>query len=294
MSPEEFIRDVLHLEGGTLTSGWYRTCCPIHGESRPSFGIKLDYPFIYNCFACPARGNIVDLTQKLLKISAKQAKSLVEDSIQVTLNPVEEWEKHEPDPVADLWVEILQEQLSNSRGIRYCRGRGVPKYALSNYRVGYDKSSLRLMVPLSSVENPSKTLGFETRGFLAAGIEKYTDIKEGWKNKVMVLPKGSLDKPGIIIVEGVFDVFRVYMWLLKVGKLHKYIVAGLSGKIVSKQRVNFVSGYSNICLGFDKDSAGYSARLKWAQTLSNVPLQRLIFNGDDPGASDRFKIETLI
>lgn len=52
-------------------------CCPFHPDRHPSMKLNPDY---YYCFGCGSSGDVVDLTAKLLSVSAAEAaQKLVDD-----------------------------------------------------------------------------------------------------------------------------------------------------------------------------------------------------------------------
>jgi len=62
----EFVEDEYDLMLYPSGNGWVKTNClmPNHNDSSPSFGINTEGNF-YNCFACGASGNIVNLIQNV-------------------------------------------------------------------------------------------------------------------------------------------------------------------------------------------------------------------------------------
>jgi DNA primase len=62
----EFVEDEYDLMLYPSGNGWVKTNClmPNHNDSSPSFGINVEGNF-YNCFACGASGNIVNLIQNV-------------------------------------------------------------------------------------------------------------------------------------------------------------------------------------------------------------------------------------
>jgi DNA primase len=50
------------------TGDWVMSCCPIHPESRPSFGISKEAPYHCNCFYCGYLGTIDTLIENALDL----------------------------------------------------------------------------------------------------------------------------------------------------------------------------------------------------------------------------------
>jgi hypothetical protein len=70
----ELIRDLFPV--GKESNGNWITCCPYHGETNPSFEVKLDNGVFY-CFACEVRGSFVALYAKVKNVSEEAARRII-------------------------------------------------------------------------------------------------------------------------------------------------------------------------------------------------------------------------
>jgi hypothetical protein len=61
---------------GKESNGNWITCCPYHGETNPSFEVKLDNGVFY-CFACEVRGSFVELYAKMKNVSEEEARRII-------------------------------------------------------------------------------------------------------------------------------------------------------------------------------------------------------------------------
>ena len=60
-------------------------CCPFHPDRHPSMKLNPDY---YYCFGCGSSGDVVDLTARLLGISALEAAQKLADDFALSDRPV--------------------------------------------------------------------------------------------------------------------------------------------------------------------------------------------------------------
>lgn len=293
----EFLEKELHLEGRLAPSGWYRACCPIHGEHSPSFAVFTEYPFPYRCLSCGAHGQLPYLTSQVLSISLSAARELIFDRIKVVIDTAKLFRKEEkPEPVPEVLVEAYEAALTNSRTSRYCRSRNIPRFILECFGVGHDQLNLQMMIPMRSIHS-GKVMGFDTRGFFAESEaeEKSSSLPKGLKSRVMLCPKDWRKKSRVVLVEGFFDAARVLMWLMRSG-MEKYTVVAFGGVSVSDKQLEFLSRFDRIVLGYDNDKAGLRACEKLQKRLAHLPLYRLLFDGEDPGESslDSFYTELYL
>jgi hypothetical protein len=70
----ELIRELFPV--GKESNGNWITCCPYHGETNPSFEVKLDNGVFY-CFACEVRGSFLDLYAKVKNVSKDEARRMI-------------------------------------------------------------------------------------------------------------------------------------------------------------------------------------------------------------------------
>lgn len=292
-----FLEQELDIRGKPAPTGWYRACCPIHHESSPSFAVNTHHPYNYNCLACGAHGSLPDLVAKLKKMAFKRAVEYIRDRLFIT--PAEMQALLQPPPEIDPYVSsaaitAFREALPNSRGLSYCRERGVPRYVLELYRVGYEEADDNLLIPLWALPGLKEAVGFEMRHFDVDGIMKSVDVSPGWRKKSIVCPVGQhYEENGVIVSEGFFDAARITQWLCETGRLNKYVSVAICGNKLSQHHAVFLSQFDRICLGFDNDRGGETAIEQAYRLMPERSFQRLIFAGKDPGESESFSIVML-
>jgi DNA primase len=291
----DYLEQDLGIHGKPAATGWYRACCPIHGEKSPSFAVNMHYPYIYNCLACGAGGQIAGLTSIVKNMPFRAAVEYVRDRLSLDVSDVERLLfKPEKDPfISTAVLTAFQECLSGSPGLKYCRRRGIPRYVLEQFGVGYEPLKSRLLVPLYAAPEMRRAVGFDVRG-LGVEVEKSVEVADGWRKKSLLFPVNAVNTfEGVIAVEGFFDAARVMKWLVESGKADKYLPAAICGNRVSQHHAEFFSRFDRICCGFDNDSGGHLAEERLYQLLPERSLQRLIFSGDDPGDSPNFSIVSI-
>lgn len=292
----EFLKTELNIDGKEAPSGWYRACCPIHGESSPSFAVLTEPPYPFKCLSCGAGGQLPYLTARVLNISIAKATELIRDRIRVDIS-VDKLFRDRPNaaPISEPILKAYQDALTSSQTMRYCAARGVPKFILTLFGVGHDTMNYQMVIPLRDLIT-GEVVGFDTRGFIPGEEpEKSSSIPTGYKGRVAALGQGWV-KENIVVVEGFFDAAKVAMFLLREGMWETTAVAAFGGTSLSKEQLMFLSGYDRIIVGYDADAAGERAALRLRSSIGDIPLYRLRFEGADPGESpvDSFSVEGFI
>lgn len=277
MNAIEFYESYLGLNGHLAGSGWYRACCPIHGERRPSFAVNTEYPYNFNCLACGQRGQLPYLVSKVKGIPLKVAVEVVREKLdlQIDLDAlIAKRHKHVVEPVPDAIVDAYKDALRGSVGSEYLRYRGIPKFVAESFDVGYDQLDARLMVPVRSVTD-SGVVGFDTRGFVDSldRVEKKIIIPDAIKGKIVIAGTGYRKKVGVIVCEGFMDVAKVTLWLMRTGNT-RYTAIALCGTQASEDHLRLLHSFDYVTLGFDNDAAGDRAKQFVARRLGGyAPIQ---------------------
>lgn len=293
----EFLECELKLEGKLSMSGWYRACCPIHGERTPSFAVYTHYPYYFNCFSCSCSGQLPYLTASVLKMSLDKATQFVRDRIKISIDYAKLFrESGRDEAIPDALAQAYRNALPRSRTSRYCKKRGIPRFILESFGVGHDQLNLQMMTPLWSVAE-SRIMGYDTRGFFTEDEppDKSTIVPEGFSDAVVMAPLNFKRYSKVVVVEGFFDAAKVLMWLMREDKAD-HIPLAFGGVNISNKQLGLLSSFDRIILGHDNDAAGNRAVTGIAKRLSHVPLYRLCFDDKDPGASslDSFEVKILI
>lgn len=245
-------------------------CCPVHGESTPSMGIRIE-DTVCHCFSCHWSGNIQWL---LFKTCPDEFKSVYE---------VERWIKEKYnvdlgkyavdfsknlrryDDNEDEYEEIEEKQhelprhflapfKSGKETYKYYFDRGFNKKDLIYFNVGRDLENETVTIP---VYNPDSTL--------CGVVGRYIDPNrpKNARYRVYEFPKGKITYPidklviqddTLILVEGILDA----MWLHK----HGYTNAqSILGNGLTYEQCDLLTQYdfSTVILAFDKDKGGDTA-----------------------------------
>ena len=295
MDIQTFIEQDLQLRGKPGSSGWYRICCPFHGEKNPSAAVHMEYPYNFGCLACGEKGSIVKLTAHVKKISNGAARDYVKGLLEISGDDIDRLigrgaEKKRIVPTSV--VKAFTELLPGSIAMRYANDRGIPPYILRLFNVGYDDAEKALMIPIYSVANLKDAVGFDMRMLHGDEVQKFMEVAPKQRNRALIFPVNlpSFDCEGIIVVEGFFDAARVMLWLIETDQHRKYTVAATCGNQPSQHHARFFGKFNRVCLGFDADKGGDKARKKLAELLPSIPFRFLKFDGADPGESSEFSI----
>jgi DNA primase len=148
------------FSGSNDTGNWVMSCCPIHVESRPSFGISKEAPYHCNCFYCGYLGTIDVLIEKSLDLDEGEG-------MKVLLSTYIFEEKHEQfDMVGyienrrndymipclpESTLESIRQPVSNewiySVGMTYMHQRGFTDHTLSTYGITVDTATETIVFP---------------------------------------------------------------------------------------------------------------------------------------------------
>ena len=267
-----------------LRNGNWMGCCPVHGERRPSFGIREEPPHVYGCFACSAKGTLYTL----LRDHYGWDKAQIEDRI----GAVEFSEFSGQFPTSfgkSLVLKYVEEKRLypfelTDRAIDYGKSRGLTLRTMKTAKLLYDHNNDRLMFPWYY---HGLLVGATGRAIRDAPsnpkIIAYFDL-----NKALIpyLPLGTLEKDKyIILVEGEIDALKVYQAGFR-------NVAALSFGRMSDGHLSFLRALSprRVVLFFDRDKTGarltddYKQALLATTEVFTVPYSSLRMQGKlDPG-----------
>lgn len=246
-------------------------CCPVHGESTPSMGIRIE-DTVCHCFSCHWSGNIQWL---LFKTCPDEFKSVYE---------VERWIKEKYnvdlgkyavdfsknlrryDDTTEECEEIEEKQhelprhflapfKSGKETYKYYFDRGFNKKDLVYFNVGRDLENETVTIP---VYNPDSTL--------CGVVGRYIDPNrpKNARYRVYEFPKGKITYPidkleikddTLILVEGILDA----MWLHKHGYTNAQSILGNGLTYEQADLLKNNYEFDTIILAFDKDKGGETA-----------------------------------
>ncbi|MWV43073.1 toprim domain-containing protein [Paenibacillus sp. HJL G12] len=149
------------LTGINCTNDWIMCCCPIHTESRPSFGISRIPPYHCNCFVCGYLGTIDILIENVLGLEAGEGVKILLSSNVIeekysTFDIVEFIENRRNSYEIPHLDEGVLQNIKDSReknesiyrsGIEYMKQRGFDDHTLSTYEICVDTITKTIVFP---------------------------------------------------------------------------------------------------------------------------------------------------
>lgn len=254
----------------------YFILCPFHHETNPSCHVNFEKGVFY-CFGCQTGGTIAKL---ILKITGKRVKEFVDlDRIVEGLNKNKK-ENSKKSSVKNVYdISIFPSVFDNHILLKYFEKRGIDLKVVEefNIRAGVDKYAGRLVFPYYEDED---CVGFIARS-VYAGSPKYL-YPDGFRSSDFLYGLHKVKGKEVFIVEGVFDVLRLYQDGIEavalggksiskvqfktiINKFEKVVIA-LDGDAFedSKKHFNALKGWVDIeiiKLPFDKDPADLGKRI---------------------------------
>lgn len=252
------------------SSGVYIFSCPFArwthegGDDRhPSFGMKPlgDDDFLFNCFACGAKGN----SYKFFKLASQYGLLHYVNNKFYKVKSYEEAYFGRPDVVDIQMNEVNYDKIRDKlfRYHKYLMERGVGKEVASRFALGYDEEKRAIIFP--AISNERKVVGWSYR---FVDEKKYLHSNSFPRGKFLYGEHLVGDAGDCVVVEGFFDVLRVYQ--------AGYQVVGLLGTSCTKAQfvrlINMLppSVDGRIILFLDGDSAGVIAAKKIYDEYSSL------------------------
>lgn len=249
-------------------------CCPHHSEGNPSCGIKIDYPYTWNCFGCGASGNLGQLVAHTLGLptEAHGEHYITKNYLVVSANerPPIDLESILDGTGKDRRRSLPDEEAKKFTRKRhsYITNRGFSDRTIRRYEVGYDEETQAVTFP---VRTSSGLLRFIKRRFVAkkgflneANIDK-KDIVYGLYY-ILQAPKPITE---IYLNESETDTMACYEGKLPAGA----ILGRILFREQSKELVK--AGIKTVNLFFDNDKAGILCTLKAYSLLSRTTPLRI-------------------
>lgn len=273
-------------------------CCPIHGESRPSWGIRIDPPHVYGCFSCGAGGVLSGLLAHHYKWSFKKVTDLLgrrtpEETDRILSLGLSDEIKRGPD--VPLFPEMMSAFPMTDEGLAYLRRRGFSDLKLiHSARIGFDKLGNRIVFPWF-VDSELVTITGRAIDDNPAKIIAYAEsAKANW----LYSPTGTLAYKRLILVEGELDALSVR----RAG--YRNVAALGQGRLTDGHRALLSSiNPEELILFFDCDRTGIrltsdvAARFRSQTVVSSVNYSTLNLDDDmklDPGALNPAQVRFLI
>lgn len=277
-------------------------CCPIHGGQRnDSFRASLSKN-AFQCFACQAQGNVLDLVAAMERCSVREAALLLQQWFGVGGPDVRRRSgssgrgERERELVRkkEMRNPVLGFALTGVHsGHSYLAQRGIEHTTAAQFGVGYYAGPgllhRRIVIPIHDgwgqlvAYAGRATDGSEPKYKLPAGFRKGFELF----NQHRAAATGSQT---VIVVEGYFDCMRVHQagW--------PWVIALMGSTLSAQQERVLLQGFTEIVVMLDGDAAGRAgsraivARLagKCALAVVEVP------DGTQPDMLPIATIDTLL
>lgn len=226
-------------------------CCPFHEEDKPSFGISVQYPYLYNCFSCGETGNIVDLIMYVRDCSYINAVNyLSRNYILVSRDRRRQINIESVLDRKDNTIDYEQEikRYKNKKHI-YMSNRGITDKTLIKFEVGYDEDANSIVFPVRDSKGRVRFLqrrGVNKKVFLNSSNVIKKDIIYGLY--YILTANKKFDE--LYLVESIIDCLSLYESRLPAG--------AIMGCILFKEQVYELmkAGIKTINLMLDNDDAG--------------------------------------
>jgi DNA primase len=241
--------------------------CPIHGGARDdSFRASLGKN-AFQCFACQARGNVLDLVAAMEQCSVRQAALRLQRWFAIPA-PAAASRLAVPHAAASLPKrELVREKEARNPALRfaltgvdfahpYLRQRGIDRATAMEFGVGfYGTAGLmsgRIVIPIHNergeiVAYAGRALNEQSPKYkLPSGFRKAAELF----NLHRAIAAGS---PTVIVVEGYFDCLRVHH------EGFPCVVALMGSSLSPEQERALLQRFERVMLMFDGDAAGRTA-----------------------------------
>jgi DNA primase len=285
----EFLGSTLGLKHIKETPEGYSASCPFkrfhsNGEDKhPSFNIKKDTG-VWHCFTCDQSGNLNKLFIEVLGEVPEEYKDFYKRT-----DPNSEKLKVRLNKAASVHVNIISLpkeytlELSEEAQIYVRETRGVTKSAINYFQIGYCKGGQYLdciVIPIFFEKILRSFIARKIGEELLPHQRRYM-LASGTPKKELLFNYDRIDGDKVYIVEGVFDVLRLF----SLGTLN---VCGLLGSTISEIQIQKLlqKGVKKVCVMLDGDVAGRSASKVVCEKLCAYfeTSRILLAQGKDPGS----------
>ncbi len=279
--------------------------CPFHEETTGSFHASLTKNVLHSC-GCQSKGNIMNFVALMEGVEVRPAAFLIQEWFQVSFGDASR-------RVVD--ASEIQAGVSGTRdeaGVEnppltfslrkldprhpYLPERGLEKETIEYFGLGYCSRGLmrgRVVIPIHNERGELVAYSGRYPGEAPEGRPKYL-LPSGFRKSHVVFnlnqAGASAKQNGLVVVEGFFDVFRVWQ-----AGFHQ-VVAIMGSALSDRQRdllADSVGPNGTITLLLDRDNAGRSCLDQCIAELSPrvfVKSLGLPNEGDQP---DRLTTEQI-
>lgn len=261
--------------------------CPFpvheHGDRNPSFGINVSKG-VYNCFSCHESGNLVQLCERLLGMNRMEAMSEIYSDMTLAeaFELMESGSGWSRTALSPLECDIT-DWCSNRH--EYWHQRGFTDETIGKWRLGYDPSENRVVVP---VYFNGELVGWTKRRVNESDSPKWKHSRDFYKNAVLFGIDNTVGD-SCILVEAPLSAIMLDQY--GIGNA----VASFGCNLSDEQAILLRSNYNNVCLFYDPDEAGRVGAAKAIKLLERfVNLYIVPYSRDDPAAMTKEECEAAL
>lgn len=305
--------------------------CPFHEDSKPSFSVNTEKR-LFHCFACKAKGNILDFVAKKEGVSVRRAAELVCEWLGLEADLREHEPKSRPpqqeraakpqqhaSPARSSTKEpegspcSAQVEADANRPLSfvlqlehdhpYLLGRGVDPELAQEFGVGFCSRGMmkgRIAIPLHNEK--AQLVGYLGRwahDVLPEGEERFK-LPPGFRKNELVFNLHRVAGAGGTLMPALLDHLVVVEGCFSVFRLHSLNVraVALLGSSISETQEELLvrSGARRLTLLLDGDSAGEAASRELLPRLARRFFVRLgkLPEGTQPDTVDHQVLEKLV
>jgi len=284
------IRDVLSYYG--MLDALYesesaiRGPCPVHkGDNKTAFHVDKEKN-LYYCFTRKHGGSVIDLIMEIERVPLKTAAEKAEEILRAVRNH-KSCEKAKKTGNRPLGFELMLDPNHP-----YLDERGVRVETRKHFGIGYCRGGIfkgRICIPIH--DEYGKLVAYSGRSI--DGTEPKYLLPKGFKKSQVIYNYHRIKNTGkhsrIVVVEGFFDVFKLYQ--------EGYSAVALIGSSISSRQSELLTALKqDLVLMFDGDEAGYKCTkdvikaLKGKKRFKVVKLRK----GAQPDILTRRELEELL
>lgn len=242
-------------------------CCPFHFESRPSFGIRINPPYIYHCWGCDEAGLLGKLVSHVLQlpneIYGEQyiLKNYTSLKKKRTINISETLNKNGQRKITGLDLSMFTDEVPN-----YIIQRGISERTAKKYEVKYDERTNSVIFPVR--DTTGNVVFIKQRSTL---YKQFKNEEGSDKRSVLYGLYYLLNSPNeideIYITESEIDTMSCYEQGLP--------ACALMGRIMFKEHVRELlrGGIRKVNLFLDNDKYGFKSTEQCFSLLKGTPIK---------------------
>jgi len=223
-----------------------QACCPYHNEKNPSWGISIDYPYLFNCFSCDSRGTLLNLVSDITGIPLHKVPSYLikQYGFHRELSFIQElpFQKQSTSKNFTFDLDIYSINYPET----FLQERGFTTEILQKFKIRYDENLQQLLIPWLSISGNVLFVKFRSLLYKAYF---FTDNSEKRKYLYGIhLLNSGVNR--IFLVEGEFDAIKCWQ--------HGYPALAVGGSKISQEQIQLLKSLAikEIFVLFDNDEVG--------------------------------------